>query len=89
MKKRFYKKQNLSPNELLARNAVNELITQYVNIRKELGVSQHKLAELSGIKQPMIARIEHGYTMPRIDLIIKLLIPLGKKLVIVPLEYKE
>ena len=38
------------------------------------------------MKQPVIARMEKGYTSPQIDTLIKLLVPLGKTLAVVPLE---
>ena len=44
---------------------------------------------MSGIKQPMIARIEKGKAVPNTDTLIKLLFPLGKTLAIVPLEPAE
>ncbi|WP_302968967.1 helix-turn-helix domain-containing protein [Megamonas funiformis] len=52
-------------------------------------MSQKKLEELSGVKQPVIARIEKGKSSPNTDTLVKLLTPLGKKLVIVPLETIE
>ena len=54
--------------------------------RKETGISQKKLEELIGVKQPIIARMEKGITSPQIDTILKVLIPLGKPLAVVPLE---
>ena len=54
-------------------------------LRKEKGISQKQLEELSGVKQPVIARMEKGYTSPQLDTILKLLLPLGKTLAIVPL----
>ncbi len=38
------------------------------------------------MKQPVIARMEKGITSPQIDTILKLLIPPGKTLAVVPLE---
>ena len=38
---------------------------------------------MSGVKQPVIARLEKGQTNPQLDTILKLLVPLGKKLIIV------
>lgn len=50
------------------------------------GVKSKKLEELSGVKQPIIARMEKGLTDPRIDTVLKLLAPLGKTLAVVPLD---
>lgn len=68
---------------------IQNLITGLVKAREEKGISQKKLEELSGIKQPMIARIEKGKAVPNTDTLIKLLFPLGYTLAIVPLEPVE
>ena len=54
--------------------------------RDELGISQKKLEELSGVKQPIIARMEKGYSNPQIETVLKLLAPMGKTLAIVPIK---
>ena len=48
--------------------------------RQEKGLSQKKLEALCGVKQPIIARIEKGSTIPQLDTILKILAPLGKTL---------
>ena len=45
-----------------------------------------KLEELSGVKQPIIARMEAGKTNPQLDTMLKVLAPLGKTLAVVPLK---
>ncbi len=40
--------------------------------RKKLGISQKKLAELVGVSQPLIARIESGDIDPRLSLVKKI-----------------
>ena len=62
------------------------IIGELIKARQEKGISQKNLEELSGVKQPVIARMEKGYTSPQIDTLIKLLVPLGKTLAVVPLE---
>ena len=42
-----------------------------------------------GLKQPAIARIESHRSVPRVDTLLKLLVPLGYTLKIVPLEGSE
>ena len=59
------------------------LIGELIQARNEKGISQRELEQLSGVKQPLIARIEKGDSNPQISTLIRLLIPLGKKLVIV------
>lgn len=63
-----------------------EYICMLADLRNEHKITQKQLEELSGIKQPMIARIENGDTMPRIDTILKLLRPMGLTLKIVPIK---
>lgn len=62
------------------------LIGEFIKARNEFGISQKKLEELSGVKQPVIARMEAGKTSPQIDTVLKLLAPLGKTLAIVPIK---
>ncbi|MBQ9388716.1 MAG: helix-turn-helix domain-containing protein, partial [Synergistaceae bacterium] len=57
-----------------------------IKARQEKGLSQKKLEELSGVKQPIIARIERGSTSPRLSTVLKVLAPLGKTLAVVPIE---
>ncbi len=75
-----------TPEEIAASNLRVALIGELINARQEKGISQKKLEELSGVKQPVIARMERGITSPQIDTLIKLLVPLGKTLAIVPLN---
>jgi len=56
-----------------------------IKARKERGISQRELERLSGVKQPIIARIESGTVSPKLDTVMKLLAAMGKKLEIVPL----
>lgn len=62
------------------------LIGEMVKVRKELGISQKRLENLSGVKQPIIARMEMGRTSPQIDTLLKVLAPLGMTLAMVPLD---
>ena len=75
----------LTPEEIAERVS---LIGELIKARKEQGISQKELEELSGVKQPVIARMEKGITNPQLDTILKVLVPLGKTLAVVPLEKK-
>lgn len=57
-----------------------EIIAEFVQMRRDKGLTQKQLEELSGVKQPIIARMEAGTTSPRLSTLIKLLTPLGKTL---------
>ena len=57
--------------------------------RHEQGISQKKLEELSGVSQPVIARMETGKTSPQLDTVLKVLASLGKTLAVVPLEQEK
>ena len=81
-------KELFTPEEIAASDLRVALIGELIKARKENGISQKKLEELSGVKQPIIARMEKGTTSPQLDTVMKVLAPLGKTLAIVPLENK-
>ena len=78
----------LTPEEIAESNLRVALIGEFIKARQKKGLSQKKLEELSGVKQPIIARMEKGITNPQLDTILKVLAPLGKTLAIVSLENK-
>ena len=62
------------------------LIGKMIKAREERGFSQRELAEIAGIKQPAIARLESLKATPKIDTLLKVLYPLGYTLEIVPVK---
>ncbi len=62
------------------------IIGELIKARQEKGISQKKLEELSGVKQPVIARMEKGYTSPQLKTFLKVLEPLGLTLKVVPIS---
>ena len=76
----------VTPEELAESKLRVALMGELIKARNEKGISQKKLEELSGVKQPVIARAENGTSIPQVNTLLKLLIPLGKTLKIVPLE---
>ena len=56
-----------------------DIVDQIIQIRKERGISQQQLAELTGILQPVIARVESKRSRPTIDFVQKLLDALDLK----------
>ena len=79
-------KELFTPEEIAASDLRVAIIGEMIKARQEKGLSQKKLEELSGVKQPIIARMEKGRTSPQLDTILKLLAPLGKTLAVVPLK---
>lgn len=75
-----------SPEEIAESDLRVALMGELVKARKEQGISQRELEKISGVKQPVIARIEKGTSSPQLDTVIKLLAALGKTLAIVPLK---
>ncbi len=65
-----------------------ELIGKMIEAREKKGLSQRELAELSGVKQPAIARLESMKATPQIDTLFKILAPLGYTLSITPIKNK-
>ena len=76
------RKELFTPEEIAANDLRVAVMIEIVRARKERGISQKKLEELSGVKQPIIARMEKGSTKPQLDTILKVLAPLGKTLYI-------
>lgn len=75
-----------SPEEIAKSDLRVALMGELVKARKEQGISQRELEKLSGVKQPVIARIETGTSSPQLDTVIKLLAALGKTLAVVPMK---
>ena len=71
-----------TPEEIAASNLRVAMMIELTQARQERGISQKKLEELSGVKQPIIARMEKGSTSPQLDTVLKVLAPLGKTLYI-------
>ena len=76
----------VSPAERAQVEFETKLIGKLIEIREERGLSQRGLAELCGVKQPAIARLESMSATPQIDTLFKILSPLGYTLSITPVE---
>ena len=81
VEKEIFTKEEIAESDLRV-----SLINSIIEARREKGITQKELEKLSGVKQPHIARIECGETSPLINIVMKLLAPLGKTLKIVPIE---
>ena len=62
-----------------------ELLSSMIQERKKHKITQKKLEALTGVKQPMIAKIESGESNPSIESILRLLNAMGKTLKIASL----
>lgn len=62
------------------------LIKTMVKIREEKGLTQTQLARMCDVKQPVIARIESSTHSPQVDSLLRILVPLGYTLQIVPIQ---
>ena len=80
--------ERVSPADRERINFEVALIGKMIEAREAKGLSQRKLAELSGVKQPAIARLETLRAKPQIDTLFKILHPLGYTIEIVPLQQK-
>ena len=50
----------------------NQILTSYINLRKERGITQQEIADRTGIKRTNVARIESGKNAPTIEVLVKL-----------------
>ncbi len=80
------RKELFTPEEIAASDLRVAIIGELIKSRREKGLTQKELENITGIKQPVIARIEKGTTNPQIATVLKLLAPLGKTLAVVPLK---
>ena len=78
-----------SKEEILESDMRGAIMSELIEARNEKGISQKKLEEMSGVSQPVIARMETGKTSPQLDTVLKVLASLGKTLAVVPLEHEQ
>ena len=69
-----------TPEEIIESTMRVPIISAIIEARHEQGISQKQLEELSGVKQPVIARMETGKTNLQLDTILKILASLDKTL---------
>lgn len=71
-----------SPEEIAASNLKVALMEELINSRKEKNITLKKLEEMTGVKEPVIAKMEKGSTAPSLGTMLKVLAALGKTLYI-------
>lgn len=80
------RKEIFTDEEISASNMRVAVINEFITARKEKGISQKELEKISGVKQPVIARLETGNVSPQVDTLLKLLASVGKTLAVVPID---
>lgn len=77
---------NISPEQEAEIQLEMDIIEATIEARKKNNLTQRELSKKTGIKQPVIARIEKSIHSPQTSTLIKLLYPMGYTLRVVPLE---
>ena len=83
------KELNITPEQEEEIRLEMEIIDATIQARKNNKLSQRELSKRSGIRQPVIARIEKCINSPQISTLVKLLYPMGYTIKVVPLDEKE
>lgn len=84
--KKLREELNLSEEDEKVIELEKNLIQTLVEIREEKGITQTELAQMCNVRQPMIARLESSMHSPQVDSLLRVLVPLGYTLQIVPLK---
>lgn len=72
--------------EKIVQDLQYEFICKFVKLRKDLGLTQASLAELSGVLREQIAKIENNLNSPQLNSLIKILKPIGYTVRIVKID---
>lgn len=83
-----YKESRMTEQELNELALKADILCEIIEARQSLGISQKELEKLSGVKQPVIARLEKDVSDPQLMTLLKILKPLGKTLAVVDLNHK-
>ena len=81
------KKEIFTPEEIAAGDLRVAIISELIKARQDNGLTQKELEAVSGVKQPIIARMERGTTDPQLSTVMRVLASMGKTLAIVPIEH--
>ena len=82
----FEKELNITKEQEIEIKLEMDLIREIIEARKKAKLSQSELSRKTGIKQPAIARFENGLHSPKIATLIRMLVPMGYGIKIVPLN---
>jgi predicted transcriptional regulator len=76
----------ISEDEVRESDMRAALMVEMIRARRDRGISQRELEKMSGVRQPVISRIEKGTDIPRVDTVMRVLAPLGLTLKIAPID---
>ena len=79
-------KSLFTPQEIAESEARVAIINEMIKAREEHGITQKQLEAMSGVKQPVISRMEKGTNDPQLSTVLKILSSLGKTIKIVPMK---
>lgn len=77
---------NISPEQEAEIQLEKDIIEATIIARKKNKLTQRELSKISGVRQPVIARIEKYVNSPQTNTLIKLLYPMGYTIRVVPLD---
>lgn len=80
------KSLNFTPEEESAIQLEVDLIQATINAREKSNLSQRDLSKICGLKQPVIARIESRARSPKVETLLKMLLPIGYTLKVMPID---
>jgi transcriptional regulator with XRE-family HTH domain len=58
---------------------IARMVSDIVNKRRMLGLTQGEVAKMAGLTQAQVARLENSSQIPRVDTLIKVAVALGMK----------
>ena len=73
-------------NEISKHDLAEEITKAMMNARYTQGYTQGELAQRAGLPVSSVVRVETGDGNPTLDTLLKMLMPLGLKLAVVPIE---
>jgi len=76
-------------NERTLMDLEYEFVKEFVNLRKEKGLSQQQMADNAHVIRETISRIETLMTSPQVNTLIKILEPVGYTIKIVKIDDKK
>lgn len=85
----FEKELNITSEQEIEIQLEMDIIKAVIDVRKKSQLSQRDLSKKSGIKQPVIARVESHARSPKVTTLLKMLYPMGYTLKVVPINRNE